>query len=132
MKKNVVCISRKVFFSSGVTDESSSPHGYGFNFELEVTMQGPLDPVSGLVINLTDLDKILKEVVKPIDHKHLFFDVEELKGHYFTVEKLARYCHERLLKLLKKSNLNLPETILKSLKLTAGPNEWVEVLVNES
>ncbi len=53
-----------------------SPHGYGHNYELEVALEGKIDPESSMVVNLTDLDRILKEEVDaPLDHKNLNRDV---------------------------------------------------------
>jgi 6-pyruvoyltetrahydropterin/6-carboxytetrahydropterin synthase len=52
------------------------PHGFGHNFRLEVSVEGPVDPESAMVINLTDLDRILKEEVDvPLDHQNLNLDV---------------------------------------------------------
>ena len=38
-----------------------SPHGYGHNYELELAVAGKVDPETSMVVNLTDLDRILKE-----------------------------------------------------------------------
>ena len=40
-----------------------SPHGYGHNYELEVAVEGEIDPATAMVVNLTDLDRILREEV---------------------------------------------------------------------
>ena len=37
-----------------------SPHGYGHNYELELAVAGKVDPETSMVVNLTDLDRILK------------------------------------------------------------------------
>ena len=39
------------------------PHGYGHNYELEVAVEGTTDASTGMVVNLTDLDRVLKEEV---------------------------------------------------------------------
>ena len=53
-----------------------SPHGYGHNYELEVAVEGEIDPGSAMVVNLTDLDRVLKEEVDaPLDHRNLNRDV---------------------------------------------------------
>jgi 6-pyruvoyltetrahydropterin/6-carboxytetrahydropterin synthase len=52
------------------------PHGYGHNYELEVAVEGDVDPESSMVVNLTDLDRVLKEEVDaPLDHRNLNRDV---------------------------------------------------------
>ena len=34
------------------------PHGYGHNYELEVAVEGEVDPETAMVVNLTDLDRL--------------------------------------------------------------------------
>ena len=34
----------------------NNPHGHGHNYELEVTLRGPVDPITGMVINLRRVD----------------------------------------------------------------------------
>ena len=36
-----------------------------------VTLRGPVDPESGMVVNLTDLKMELKRIEALVDHKHL-------------------------------------------------------------
>lgn len=36
------------------------PHGYGHNYALEVEVSGETDPSTGMVVNLTDLDRVLR------------------------------------------------------------------------
>ena len=36
-------------------------HGYGHNYALEVAVEGEIDPETAMVVNLTDLDRILKD-----------------------------------------------------------------------
>src|SRR5690242_8542682 len=65
-------------------------NGHGHNYELEVTVRGPIDPSTGLLMNLTDLKNAIDQtVMKEMDHKHLNIDVPALKGLNPTVENLA-------------------------------------------
>ena len=34
----------------------NNPFGHGHNYVVEVTLSGPVDPVTGMVVNLSDLD----------------------------------------------------------------------------
>jgi len=73
------------------------PHGYGHNYELEVEVEGHADPETGMVVNLTAIDRILREEVDaPLDHRNLNelppFD-EELNP---SAENLARFILEYL------------------------------------
>lgn len=73
------------------------PHGYGHNFTLEVAVEGPIDPESAMVVNLTDLDRILKEEVDgPLDHKNLNRDVPGFDGVPPTAENVAAWIWRRV------------------------------------
>jgi len=86
----MVRLSRRIHFNAGRSlwraDRSAeenralygeeTPHGYGHNYDLEVAVQGEIDPQSSMIINLTDLDRVLKEEVDaPLDHRNLNRDV---------------------------------------------------------
>ncbi len=63
---------------------------HGHNYVLEVTVAGLPDPETGMVINLKELDRVVKEaVVEHVDHRHLNRDVAFLEGVVPTAENLA-------------------------------------------
>jgi 6-pyruvoyltetrahydropterin/6-carboxytetrahydropterin synthase len=67
----------------------NNPNGHGHNYELEVTVRGEV-PRSGMVMNLTELMRILRERVLPkVDHKHLNLDVAFLAEVNPTAENVA-------------------------------------------
>ena len=69
----------------------SNKNGHGHNYTLEVTVAGEPDPVTGMVVDLVDLKKILEqEVMRRMDHRHLNFEVPELAGQIPTCENVAR------------------------------------------
>ena len=73
------------------------PHGFGHNFELEVSVEGPVDPESAMVVNLSDLDRVLKEEVdRPLDHRNLNADVPEFATVPPTAENLAAWIWRRV------------------------------------
>ena len=73
------------------------PHGYGHNYELEVAVEGEVDPETAMVVNLTDLDRILRdEVDGPLDHRNLNLDVPEFAAASPTAERLAAWIWERV------------------------------------
>jgi 6-pyruvoyltetrahydropterin/6-carboxytetrahydropterin synthase len=107
----MIRLSRKIHFNAGRSlwragwspeknrevygDESS--HGYGHNYELEVAVAGDTDPQTGMVVNLTDLDRVLREEVDaPIDHKNLNRDVPEFAKTPPTAENLAAWIWRRV------------------------------------
>ena len=68
----------------------NNENGHGHNYELEVTVRGEVPARTGMVMNLTDLMRILRERVLPqVDHKHLNHDVPFLAGINPTAENVA-------------------------------------------
>jgi 6-pyruvoyltetrahydropterin/6-carboxytetrahydropterin synthase len=73
------------------------PHGYGHNYELEVAVEGAVEAATGMVVNLTDLDRILKEEVdRPLDHRNLNRDVPGFERTPPTAENLAVWIWKRV------------------------------------
>jgi 6-pyruvoyltetrahydropterin/6-carboxytetrahydropterin synthase len=63
------------------------PHGH--NYVLEVTVRGPIDPATGMVINLTELKAIVHDaVVERFDHADLNADAL-FRGRVPTTENIA-------------------------------------------
>jgi 6-pyruvoyltetrahydropterin/6-carboxytetrahydropterin synthase len=68
----------------------TSPHGHGHNYTLFVTVAGPVDPVSGMVINLTELKGLVDEVLEEFDHRYLNEDTPYFRTLVPTTENLVR------------------------------------------
>ncbi len=68
----------------------SNTNGHGHNYELEITVSGIVDPSTGFLLDMKELKEILeKEIMNRFDHRHLNFDVEELKDTIPSTEVLA-------------------------------------------
>jgi 6-pyruvoyltetrahydropterin/6-carboxytetrahydropterin synthase len=53
----------------------NNPHGHGHNYRIEVTVGGPVDPGTGMVINMVTLDKVVQQhVIDRFDHMNLNLD----------------------------------------------------------
>jgi 6-pyruvoyltetrahydropterin/6-carboxytetrahydropterin synthase len=75
----------------------NNPHGHGHNYTLEVTVSGPTDPHSGMIIARTQLDDIVERcILSEIDHTDLNSDIEELSNTPTTTENLALFISHRL------------------------------------
>jgi 6-pyruvoyltetrahydropterin/6-carboxytetrahydropterin synthase len=82
-------------------EKCANPNGHGHNYVLEVTVNGMPDPQTGMVLNLTDLRRVMnKQVVECVDHKHLNYDVPWLEGIVPTTEVLVIKFWERLVSAL--------------------------------
>jgi 6-pyruvoyltetrahydropterin/6-carboxytetrahydropterin synthase len=50
----------------------NNPFGHGHNYTVQVTLSGPVDPITGMVTNLGDLDAFAqRELLEPFDHRNL-------------------------------------------------------------
>lgn len=68
----------------------TNPHWHGHNYVLEVTVRGQPDPVTGYIIDLSELKKILhRAVVDKCDHRNLNDEVPFLKGIIPSTENLV-------------------------------------------
>jgi 6-pyruvoyltetrahydropterin/6-carboxytetrahydropterin synthase len=86
-------------FGACVTD-------HGHNYVIEVTVAGPLDPATGMVVYLKHVDGVLRrEFIDAVDHRHLNRDVEFLRGVIPTAENLAMAAFHRLAPHLKPARL---------------------------
>ncbi len=68
----------------------ANPNGHGHNYELEVTVEGPVNQETGMILDMKALKTLIQEVVLDrVDHKHLNLDVPFLRGIIPTAENLA-------------------------------------------
>jgi 6-pyruvoyltetrahydropterin/6-carboxytetrahydropterin synthase len=67
----------------------NNPHGHGHNYTLEVTVSGQVDPHSGMVCNLADLDGFVRrEIMDVYDHANLN-TLPAFRGRVPTSENLC-------------------------------------------
>lgn len=73
------------------------PHGHGHNYELEVSVRGAVDPSSGLLVRIEDLDRLVTaRVIRDFDRRNLNCDVAEFGSLVATTENLAVVVKQRL------------------------------------
>jgi 6-pyruvoyltetrahydropterin/6-carboxytetrahydropterin synthase len=98
---------------------------HGHNYVLEVSVSGEPDPETGMVLNLRDLDRFVREaVVDQVDHRHLNRDVPFLRGVVPTAENVALAFWARLEDHLRDSGSG---ACLRRLRLVESENNAVEV-----
>lgn len=79
------------------------PNYHGHTYTCEVTVTGEIDPVTGFVVDLGALDRVLeKEVLERFDHRNINLEVPEFADGKLvpTGENLARYILERVQRAL--------------------------------
>ncbi|MBN1301676.1 MAG: 6-carboxytetrahydropterin synthase [Melioribacteraceae bacterium] len=103
-----------------IFDKCNNYHGHGHNYVLEVVVAGEVNPKTGYVIDLKKLKKIIHEhVVVKLDHKHLNYDVDFMKGIIPTAENIAVAIWNQLLDRINEGELY-------SIKLYETENNYVE------
>jgi 6-pyruvoyltetrahydropterin/6-carboxytetrahydropterin synthase len=79
---------------------------HGHNYVVEVTVGGALDETTGMVINLKEVDAVLRrEFIDAVDHRHLNRDVAFLRGVIPTAENVALAAFRQLEPHLKPARL---------------------------
>jgi 6-pyruvoyltetrahydropterin/6-carboxytetrahydropterin synthase len=74
-----------------------NPYGHGHNYSIEVTVAGPVDPETGMVANLGELDPFVqREVIEPFDQKYLNEEIPEFSECVPTTENVCREIYRRL------------------------------------
>ena len=75
----------------------NSPYGHGHNYAVEVTITGPVNPDTGMIANLGDLDLFVqREVIEAFDYKYMNEDVPEFQTTVPTTENVCREIYRRL------------------------------------
>uniref|UniRef100_A0A8C6VX68 6-pyruvoyl tetrahydrobiopterin synthase n=1 Tax=Nothobranchius furzeri TaxID=105023 RepID=A0A8C6VX68_NOTFU len=89
-----------------VYGKCNNPNGHGHNYKVEVTVRGKIDPITGMVMNLTELKRCIEEVIIiPLDHKNLDKDVPYFADVISTTENLAVYIWDNMVKMLPANKL---------------------------
>lgn len=91
----------------------NNPFGHGHNYVVEVTVTGAIDPATGMIANLTELDAYVSEkVLEPFDHTYLNKDIAAFREVVPTTENLCIEIFERLNKFsgARLARIRLEET----------------------
>lgn len=106
--------------NEAIFDKCNNANGHGHNYVLEVTVRGIPDPETGYVIDLKLLRDILDaEIIDKVDHKHLNYDVDFLRGIIPTAENIAIVFWSIL-------ESRIPAGELHSVKLFESDSNFVE------
>ena len=81
----------------------NNPYGHGHNYRVEITVHGPVDERTGMMVDLTYLDRVVEEeIIGRYDHKNLNLDTEEFRELNPTTENLVKVIWRRLAPRLKR------------------------------
>ena len=80
-----------------VYGKCNNPYGHGHNYVVEVSVSGAVDPATGMIANLVDLDGFVeREVIEAFDHKSLNEDVAAFRENVPTTENVCKEIYQRL------------------------------------
>jgi 6-pyruvoyltetrahydropterin/6-carboxytetrahydropterin synthase len=100
----------------------SNPNGHGHNYVLDVTVEGEVDKLTGFVMDLSVLKKIVEEtIISKVDHKNLNADVDFMSGVLPSAENIALKFWEQI-----KPKIDTSARKLYSVKITETVNNSVE------
>ncbi len=115
--------------NAAIYGKCANPFGHGHNYVLEVGAAGPVDEVTGRVVDVGRLDRLVEEMVLgEFDHRDLNTDTEAFRGVVPTTENLALEIEKRLKGALtggqaRLARLRLFETRRNSVELEKAGNE---------
>jgi 6-pyruvoyltetrahydropterin/6-carboxytetrahydropterin synthase len=73
-----------------VFGKCANPNWHGHNYDLFVTVKGPVDPKTGFVVDLRFLSDLLKDkVIQFLDHKNINLDTPFMKDKMSSTENIA-------------------------------------------
>jgi len=117
--------------SDGMSDTENSitygkcnnPYGHGHNYTLEVTVSGHVEPETGMVCNLVDLDGFVeREALEIFDHQNLN-TLAQFSELVPTTENLSTAIYDILQRGFSKAHLEkvrLEETMMNSFEYAGG------------
>jgi 6-pyruvoyltetrahydropterin/6-carboxytetrahydropterin synthase len=107
-------------WNRSIFGECSNPNYHGHNYELELTVEGEIDPDTGYVMDLNKLRDLAQErLLRHLDHKNLNLDVPWFRTLIPTSENIAVVCWREL-------RSSLPPGLDLRLRLWETPRNYVD------
>jgi len=79
-----------------IFDTCSNPNGHGHDYCIQVKLSGDIDPETGMIYSLEELDNIMGPVIDELDHKRLDIEVPYFADEQPTGENIAKYIWGKL------------------------------------
>jgi 6-pyruvoyltetrahydropterin/6-carboxytetrahydropterin synthase len=99
----------------------NNPYGHGHNYVLEIRVSGEIDPATGMIVNLADLDTFVqREILENYDQHSLNEDVPAFREKIPTTENVCVEIFERLKKfpMARLESVRIQETANNSFEYT--------------
>ena len=112
--------------NSRVFGKCNNSYGHGHNYVLEVSLSGKIDPATGMIANLADLDAFVeRQVLEEFDHHSLNEDVAAFREKVPTTENLCIEIFTRLQRFphAKLERVRIQETGNNSFEYTGNTED---------
>ena len=104
------------------------PNGHGHNYHLEVTVKGEIDPRTGMIADLGEIQSAIDtHVVEPFDHTFLNKDIPYFAEVVPTAENIAVHIRDLLREPIRQTGARLHRV-----KLIESPNNSAEVYCTDA
>jgi len=81
-----------------VFGKCNNPYYHGHNYELEIKVIGQINPLTGFVVDVKELKRIVNEkVIDQFDHKNLNVEVPDFQSLNPTVENIAKIIYDKII-----------------------------------
>lgn len=98
----------------------NNPNYHGHNYELDIQVEGEIDPETGYVVDVAVLKQLAEAtILAQLDHKNLNLDVPWFKDQLPSAENIAVFCWEQLAP-------RIPRGRLSRLRLWETPRNYVD------
>jgi 6-pyruvoyl-tetrahydropterin synthase len=102
----------------------ANPYGHGHNYVVEVAFSGAVNPATGMIADLGEVDAFVRrEVIEPFDHRYLNEEVPVFRGQVPTTENLCLEIYRRLRAFprARLERVRIEETSLNSFEYWGEP-----------
>lgn len=103
--------------NQSVYGKCNNPYGHGHNYTIQITVSGPVNPQTGMVCNLVDLDGVVeREILNRYDHQNLNI-LQEFAVEVPTTENLCVHIYEIVQRSFPQAHLDkvkIEETMMNS------------------
>jgi 6-pyruvoyltetrahydropterin/6-carboxytetrahydropterin synthase len=82
--------------NEAIYGKCANPNGHGHNYDVEVTVTGPLDERTGRIVPIELLDRIFDERIRARFSRRLLNDDEVFRDRVPTAENIALVIHDSL------------------------------------
>lgn len=98
----------------------NNPNWHGHNYEVDITVEGPIEPDTGYVMDLNHLKALAEErVLQHLDHKNLNLDVPWFAELIPSAENIA-------VVIWRELRAGLPDALALHVRLWETPRNYVE------